>query len=123
MLCPQDFWGLVVTVEVTHFTGTESETRGVLAALECGPEDPVLLSARQHPGPCWAGPKPGSSSLGSVPPSRPSLGVDATFRGPQARAARTGRGLPAQLGPVLEPVPLRFGGILPWRPGTPQLRL
>lgn len=42
---------------------------------------------------------------------------------PQVRAAWTGQGLPEQLGPVLEPVLLRFCSILPWRPGTPQLRL
>lgn len=32
-------------------------------------------------------------------------------------------GAPEQLGPVLELVPLRFCGDLPWRPRTPQLRL
>lgn len=40
------------------------------------------------------------------------------------RWGRTARpGLPAQLGPVLELVPLRFCGVLPWRLETPQLRL
>lgn len=35
----------------------------------------------------------------------------------------TGPRLPEQLGPALELVPLRFGSALPWRPGTPQLRM
>lgn len=58
---------------------------------------------------------PGRSPLGRAHPSPPTV---------EHRWGRTARpGLPAQLGPVLELVPLRFCGVLPWRLGTPQLRL
>lgn len=57
---------------------------------------------------------PGSSPLGRAHPLIPSM--EHPWAHGQAR-------LPAQLGPALELVPLRFCGVLPWRLGTPQLRL
>ena len=144
---------LVLTAPVSHFTETEPETHRLLAPRghwSCEPEPPSwkgpslrgLLplgwdSARrpvacrsqhcsqppQDPGPCGAGPRPGSSSPGSAPPSRPSVVLDAKSRAHPGTGSTDRPGVPEQLGPALELVLFRFCGVLPWRPGTPQLRL
>lgn len=132
VLCLRDFRDLVVTADATRFTETELPLRKLVESSHL--RDTGARSVAWRSQYCsqlassWATlGRPQARKL--FPRWCPSLlsqcGAGCQVQGSPGLCSRAGpgRGLPEQLGPVLELVLLRFCSILPWRPGMPQLRL